>query len=161
MEDITFKMNNTSTCSTSTYYTLATRTSRLLANLIDGGIYVAITVVSMIFFIPFNDDAFIIIPFAVMGSGWLAYAAYTIYLLTVRGQTIGKRMMKIKIVSRETGQNGGFVTNVLLRSVVISLISSVVSIFSIIDIAFIFSEDRDCLHDKIASTKVVEDYENL
>ena len=38
--------------------------------------------------------------------------------LSISGQTIGKKIEKIKIVRKRDGQNGGFMNNVLLRGVV-------------------------------------------
>ena len=38
-------------------------------------------------------------------------------LLSRDGQTLGKKALGIRIVKRDTGHNGGFVTNVLLRAV--------------------------------------------
>ena len=61
------------------------------------------------------------------------------------------------IFDNETNENGGFVKNVILRYFVPSLINSVTfSVFYIVDILFIFGEERKCVHDKIAKTKVIK-----
>ncbi|MEK7389867.1 MAG: RDD family protein [Elusimicrobiota bacterium] len=83
---------------------------------------------------------------------------YQAWLLTTRGQTLGKKVLKIRIVKASDQSNGGFVTNVLMRSVLsgaIRLVPIVGTIFSIADILFIFRADRRCLHDHIAGTCVV------
>lgn len=87
----------------------------------------------------------------------LALMIANLYFLTTRGQTLGKMVCKIKIVDL-AGQNPGFVKAVLLRAVVPGIIGAVPllgSIFSLVDPLFIFREDRRCIHDLIAGTKVV------
>jgi uncharacterized RDD family membrane protein YckC len=65
----------------------------------------------------------------------------------------------IKIVKFDTGQNGGFVPNVLLRSIVNGLIGSIPfigALYALVDILFIFAEDRRCIHDHLAGTVVIK-----
>ncbi len=76
------------------------------------------------------------------------------YFLTTRGQSLGKMIVKIKIVLLKNGQNGGFVPNVLLRGIVNSLLC-IIPFYALVDIFFIFSADTRCLHDHIAGTIVV------
>ncbi len=75
--------------------------------------------------------------------------------LSTRGQTLGKMMLKIKIVRFTDGTNGGFVPNVLLRGILNGILS-MVPFYSIVDICFIFRQDRRCIHDLIANTVVVK-----
>lgn len=124
--------------------TPASRGSRLLAAFIDGA------AVFLIYGI-----AVFIGHLEVLILGIAALWIYQIFLLTTLGQTIGKRFCGIKIVTHDTGANGGFVTNVLLRSILNGLIS-VIPFYALVDILFIFREDRRCIHDMIAGTKVVE-----
>jgi len=86
---------------------------------------------------------------------WLALAGYNIYLLATVGQTLGKKWMQIRIVTHPQGENPGFAKSFLLRSFVNCLIGQFVPLYAIIDICFIFREDRRCLHDLIAETTVV------
>ena len=88
------------------------------------------------------------------GLGWLAVVIVQIYFLTKVGQSIGKRCLDIRIVRVDTGGNGGFVTNVLLRGVVNGLLS-IIPLYGLIDALFIFRDDRRCIHDLIAKTRVV------
>ncbi len=94
--------------------------------------------------------------FILMMIGFLLMQVYPIVLLTRYGQTIGKRYLRIKIVMMGRGGSPGFVHGWLLRTFIPELISSVVGVFGLIDAAFIFSEDRRCIHDLLAGTKVVE-----
>jgi uncharacterized RDD family membrane protein YckC len=82
-------------------------------------------------------------------------------LLTKYGQSIGKKIFKLKIVKRDTGENGGFLTNVLIRNLVISMIGVAqlnvfpIPVIMILDWVFIFGKDKRCLHDILAGTKVI------
>ena len=55
----------------------------------------------------------------------------------------------------DTGENGGFVPNVLLRFIVNGLLW-IIPLYGLVDILFIFRGDRRCIHDMIAGTQVVE-----
>jgi uncharacterized RDD family membrane protein YckC len=92
--------------------------------------------------------------------GGLAIGIYQIVLLSQRGQTIGKRYMRVKIVRMDHRGPAGFVHAWLLRSFVPGLIGSIPfgvgALFGLVDILFIMREDRRCIHDLIAGTQVVE-----
>jgi uncharacterized RDD family membrane protein YckC len=88
---------------------------------------------------------------------FLAFLVYQVYLLSTRGQTLGKRWMKIKVIKLD-GSNPGFVGAVLLRIIVngvISVVPYLGGIYGLVDSLFIFREDRRCVHDLIAGTRVV------
>lgn len=81
------------------------------------------------------------------------------YLLHKYGQTIGKRLLGIRIVSATDGQLVSIGKIFGLRYVPIQIagvIPVVGNILPLIDVLFIFREDRRCLHDFIAGTKVVK-----
>ena len=72
-------------------------------------------------------------------------------------QTIGKKYLKIKIVKND-GEKAGFFVNVVLREWVMALIGifpAIGGIIQIVDILFIFRDDRKCIHDLIAGTVVI------
>ena len=85
----------------------------------------------------------------------IIFAIIQSILLTKYGQSIGKMLINIKIVKSSTDENGGFLTNIILRTVLTNLITRFIPIFIIIDNLFIFSKEKRCLHDLIAGTKVV------
>lgn len=135
---------------------LASRTNRLAARLIDLGIYVLATFVAGLFwgFMTGAGDG----PLTNM-LGWMIWGAITVYqfyLLTSYGQTIGKQLMKIRIVKHDTGENGGFVTNVLVREIVNGILA-LIPFYALVDVLFIYSSEQRCIHDRFAGTDVIED----
>lgn len=83
-------------------------------------------------------------------------------LIAVRGQNLGKLLVRARVVRADTGAAAGFVRGVLLRFAlpvsVIFLLNVAFPLgflFLLIDYCFIFRGDRRCLHDLIAGTKVV------
>jgi uncharacterized RDD family membrane protein YckC len=80
-------------------------------------------------------------------------------LLTVRGQTIGKILTRIRVVRARDGSAAGFLHGFLLRGFVPRCLRHVPLfglVFWFVDNCFIFREDQRCLHDLMAGTKVVK-----
>ena len=80
--------------------------------------------------------------------------------LANHGQTIGKRIMKVKIVDLK-GKYVGILKLHSLRYLVYSLVSQIPvagGLLSLINFLFIFGKERRCLHDILAGTKVVATY---
>ena len=135
---------------------LASRGSRLAAALIDG-------VAAFVAFLPgmgaimaADSESGAMMGFALLGLGLLALGCYQLYLLTTQGQTIGKKMMNIRIVRYDDGNLPGFVKAVLMRSMVPGMIGQFIPFFGLIDVLFIFGAEQRCVHDLIAGTKVVD-----
>ena len=87
----------------------------------------------------------------------LAIAAVQWYLIATSGQTVGKKLVGVKIV-KTTGEDVNFVSGVILRAwvpAVIGWVPFVGSIFGLVNILFIFGAEHRCLHDMIAGTKVI------
>jgi len=124
---------------------LASRGSRLLAVMLDG----------LIFIVTILLGVFLLFPFGVI-IGLLALMITQGYLLTTEGQTLGKRLMNIRIVRDEDESNPGFWHAVVLRYIVPGLLG-LLPFFELADILFIFRDDYRCIHDHIAGTKVIED----
>jgi uncharacterized RDD family membrane protein YckC len=86
-----------------------------------------------------------------------------LYWLATRGQTLGKRWMKIRIV-RLDGTDAGFVRAVLWRGFLnMGVYLTLLLVFGrvlayaylLADFLFIFGAKKSCIHDLIAGTKVV------
>tara|TARA_B100001146_G_scaffold16740_1_gene13256 strand:+ start:471 stop:1070 length:600 start_codon:yes stop_codon:yes gene_type:complete len=139
-------------------FILASRMKRLFARLLDGvfGLVSALVPGFVLTFLSdgnFNPESFLL--GAVVGI--ICFVIYQWYLLATTAQTIGKKYLKIKIVNKN-GEQAGFFVNVVLREWVMGLIGiipAIGGIIQIVNILFIFRDDRKCIHDLIAGTVVV------
>ena len=95
---------------------------------------------------------------AVLGLlGALGIAVYQWVLISRTGQSLGKKWTGIRI-ERIDGSRVDFGSGVFLRNWLPKLIGAVPylgAIFHMIDCLFIFRDDRRCIHDHIAGTRVV------
>lgn len=107
-----------------------------------------------------GEEAQINIPLLVIGLLLvLGLLVYQMVMLAQRGQSIGKRMLGIRIVTHPDGANPGGVKTILMRGFLPGIMSNIPllgPIFSLVNICFIFREDRRCIHDLIAGTQVVK-----
>ena len=79
-------------------------------------------------------------------------------LLAWRGQSIGKLVLRLRIVRKDDGGHPGVFRAFFLRGTVPFMIEQIPFagfLFWVVDSCFIFRPDRRCLHDLIAGTKVV------
>lgn len=91
--------------------------------------------------------------------GAVVFVALHGYFLAKRGQTIGKIALKTQIVSEETNQILPLTEVILKRYVpiwLIALIPVIGNFVGIVDALAIFRENRKCIHDEIAKTKVIK-----
>lgn len=140
----------------------ADRVKRLVAFIIDYVIFAALawlTLGASVLSV-FSMGSIPALGFGVMAFGVLvlAYVGVQGFLLTTRGQTLGKIAMGIRIVRFEDGGNPGFVKAVLLRWLLWGLISRfglLGKIAMLVNFLFIFRDDQRCLHDHVAGTYVV------
>jgi uncharacterized RDD family membrane protein YckC len=75
------------------------------------------------------------------------------------GQTLGKRLVGIRMVDHQTGEPASLGQLVVMRYLpvqLVGLVPVVGSFLPIIDVLFIFGADQRCIHDHIAGTKVVQ-----
>jgi uncharacterized RDD family membrane protein YckC len=108
---------------------------------------------------PDQPGPLVFVGLALIVLGGIALLGTQIYLAATRGQSIGKYFLKTQIVDFETGVRANFVQCFLLRSVVNALIGAVPcvgGIYSLVDICFIFREDKRCIHDLLAKTCVID-----
>jgi uncharacterized RDD family membrane protein YckC len=88
---------------------------------------------------------------------WIVWLVITIRFVSANGQTIGKRIVGIKVVRRD-GSKASLGRIFWLRNVVNGIPGAIPFfgyIYQLVDGLFIFSGSRQCLHDKIADTIVV------
>ncbi len=77
------------------------------------------------------------------------------FLLATTGQTLGKKIMCIRVVSSVSGRAGGFIQAVLLRDWLFRLLGFI-PFFTLIDHLFGLSDSGRCIHDYVSGTRVVE-----
>jgi len=80
---------------------------------------------------------------------------YYMILLTRDGQTLGKKIMKIRIVRFDDGSNPRFGRVIGLRVFLNGLLGFIPS-YALVDVLFIFGSQPRCIHDYTAGTKVVQ-----
>jgi uncharacterized RDD family membrane protein YckC len=88
----------------------------------------------------------------------LVLLAINLYLLFRFGQTIGKKLVGIRIV-RTDGSRAGLARIIFIRDLpfrIVAMIPLIGGLFSLADPLFIFSESRRCLHDRLAGTIVMK-----
>jgi uncharacterized RDD family membrane protein YckC len=91
-------------------------------------------------------------------AGLIVWGVITFILVKRNSQTLGKKLVGIKVV-RSDGSHASLARIFWLRNVVNGIptaIPIVGNIYALVDHLFIFTESRQCLHDKIADTMVVK-----
>lgn len=150
---------------------LAGRGARLGAFLLD---YVVLQICLIPFFIAVGPNAFSLagydaqqiqhlVQVMLLGSlSGVTLAVMTIVqvlLLSLRGQTIGKFIVRVRIVRYPDAAPAGFVRAFLLRLAVMWAVYMLLPLFGVLvlflDLGFIFRADRRRLHDHLAGTMVV------
>jgi uncharacterized RDD family membrane protein YckC len=152
---------------------LATPVQRLVARLIDGvvalfvlilGIFVVAVVAGHSFWAAAGLGAAALHPSTATASivlGSLTNFGVSVYFLLLykNGQTLGKKMMGIKIARYPDGGSASLLHIILLRMLlmlILELIPFIGWIFGIVNYCFIFRSDRRMLHDYLAGTVVIK-----
>ena len=94
-----------------------------------------------------------------LGLGLASYLLLNGWLLGTRGQTAGKAIMGIAIVSTATGAKAPLWKLLLIRfwffPALYMIFSPYTAIVPLVDQIFIFGKQRRCLHDLLCGTSVV------
>jgi uncharacterized RDD family membrane protein YckC len=141
---------------------LANRWKRLGGALLDGLIMMVIIFPVMMIFGIFQHASGQGISFGqrIFSSilGLAVFLGLNGYFLAKNGQTIGKKIVKTRIVNLD-GELCPFAKMFLLRYLVVWVIAQIPfigGIFCLVDALVIFGKDKRCIHDYIAGTKVVD-----
>lgn len=136
---------------------LATRFDRFLAFLVDIiCMLIAITPVFMFVGLEEFESLSLFSHVLMTVYGFACYAALHGYLLYTNGQTLGKRLLGIRIETLD-GEKVSLKRYIFLRSAPVYLINYIPLIGSLLGFVgylLIFGPHRRCLHDYIARTKV-------
>ena len=107
-----------------------------------------------------QQELFTLIP----AEAWQTMFIYLVIMLGIQafmlaksGQSIGKKLTKIKIVDADSGEKVSLMRAFTLRSFIFIVLNLLFMPFiTIIDHVFALGEKRQTLHDKLAKTKVVK-----
>ena len=149
-------------------FVLAERATRLGAASLDGIIFmipVLVAVLPLVLML-MNQQGMQGIPIAPWMNWLIGIASIIILAVLITNlifwhrysQSIGKRILKIKIV-RADGSRAGLRRIFFLRLMVPGLIGAIPfagNVFSVVDVLMIFRDSRKCLHDNIADTLVIK-----
>lgn len=145
---------------------LATLGDRFAASLVDGLINLAV-IMALIYlligigvFANFGDyaNSGLVVEIAMVAVSYGTFLAIHSKFMRATGQTVGKRLMKIRVVTMDGGLPD-FGDQAFKRYGFMHLVSAVPlvgSILSLVNILFIFRADRRCIHDLLANTRVVK-----
>ena len=142
-------------------HALAGRGARLAAAMLDGFLVSILTVPIMIatgvsLFAADTPPSFWTLLLA-MSPGYVVAAVVQGWFLHVGGQTLGKKIMGLRIV-RADGSRAGFARLFFLRAglaIGVGFIPLLGALVSLVDMLLIFRDSRQCLHDQVADTIVV------
>ena len=143
-------------------YNLASRGDRFAGFFVDWFFYIICLIPGFVFAglsEHFASDLFSTLGGILLFAGMLAYCATQWYLITYTAQSVGKRAMRTRIIMVD-GSPPGFVVGVILRNWVLGLTClcyPIGGLLMVVDGLVIFSQNKQCLHDMIASTLVVKD----
>lgn len=106
---------------------------------------------------------------SMIGLYWIGLLIVQPIMLAAKGQTIGKKVMGLRIVSARTGYSAGFFRTVVVRTLTNGFFGLIpicllfhwmpfswlpwICLYAIIDVLPIFYDDR-CIHDYVAGTDV-------
>jgi uncharacterized RDD family membrane protein YckC len=132
---------------------LASRGARFVTRLVDNVLFGATLVpIAAAVFIEHASSVWLVtgvIPFL--------FTVYQCYLVATTGQSVAKKWFGLRVV-RLDGSPVDFVSGVVLREWVVfgvGLVPGIGMLFRFADSVMIFGEERRCLHDQIAGTKVI------
>ncbi|NJL19437.1 MAG: RDD family protein [Bdellovibrionaceae bacterium] len=143
-------------------WTLANRLPRLGAALLDGVftlICIAPGLIALMLTgaVATDNPTGAIIAGILIFFGSLAALGVQIFLLATKSQSLGKMLLRLRIYNVQTRAPADWVKTIILRAFVNGLIGGVPyigALYGLVDVGFIFRQDRRCIHDLIAGTVV-------
>ena len=141
----------------------ASRGKRLAATCIDFTIVPPVALVVMLVSGLMEDAEAYVMPQPLFRLFALLVVSYLLvhgYLLVRYGQSVGKKLMKIRIVNHDTGEPPPFWKHFirafgLLLLMILPFQYNILFVLVLLDPLFIFGQSNRCLHDLIAGSSVV------
>ena len=143
---------------------LASRWARFAAAIIDA-VILSIVIIPLSYYFGVFDglqetppkEPSLLYAIPMVAANIMLYAVVNWSLLKQRGQTVGKSILGIKIVNMngEILRPDRVILNRYTPYALIPLVPFIGTLASVIGLLLIFGKERRCLHDHIASTRVV------
>lgn len=139
----------------------ADRGTRFAAVILDTIVMIILIIPLFLFSEIFTSGIYIDSYLSEVLSGLLSVFVFAIInykLLVTNGQTIGKKVLKIRIIDEKSGKlaSGNSLLTRYGFYFFVAYIPFVGWFISIVNALFIFSDEKKCIHDKIANTIVVK-----
>jgi len=99
-------------------------------------------------------SGFLLIGLGLGFVGFIAWTWMTLKQMSATGQSLAKKYFNIKVVCSD-GSPASLGRLIWKRNVITWLLN-IIPFYGFIEVLFIFGENRQCLHDRIADTIVVE-----
>ena len=147
----------------STTIVLAERSSRLGAAIVDGLIFSAMVYLPMLLGTVLAASmasgenaggAVLVLMVGPLLIGFAAWTWLTLKQMSATGQSLAKKYFNIKVVLSD-GSPAPLGTLIFKRNV-LNWLLGIIPLYGFIEVLFIFGERRQCLHDRLADTIVVE-----
>jgi uncharacterized RDD family membrane protein YckC len=136
---------------------LAERSARLGAAIVDGLIFGAMVYIPMIIGMVLSsepDGMFMMIGLVLTFVGFIVWLYLTLKQMSETGQSLAKKYFNIKVVVSDGSPAS--LSRLIWRRNILNALLGIIPLYGIVEILFIFGESRQCLHDKLADTRVVE-----
>jgi uncharacterized RDD family membrane protein YckC len=134
---------------------------RVVASIIDGLVWMLCLMPLWLRLLPHLDgaaDGAVSLESSIIFASITAGTACLVvqgWMLATRGQSIGKSLMRLRVVlNSDSDEPPGFVAGVIVRWWLTRLLHLIPVVF-LVDFLFLFREDRRCLHDYVAGTRVI------
>lgn len=141
---------------------LADRGTRLGAAILDGLIFASLVYLPLMLTLGLNtvagesgSDTLVLVGSALAMLGFIVWMGLTIRYVLRNGQSIAKKITRIKVVRRD-GSPVNLGRLFWMRNVANGILS-MIPLYGLVEVLFIFSESRQCIHDKLADTIVVKE----
>jgi uncharacterized RDD family membrane protein YckC len=138
----------------------AERSTRLGAAIVDGLIFSAMVYLPMLLGTVVaassgaSADTALVFMTGPLMIGFIVWTWLTLKQMAATGQSLAKKYFNIKVVLSD-GSPAPLSTLILRRNILNGILS-MIPLYGFIEVLFIFGENRQCLHDRMADTIVVE-----
>ena len=142
---------------------LAERSARLGAAIVDGLIVAGMVYLPLIIGMVISgaggegsdpNGMFMMIGLVLTLVGFTAWVYLTLKQMSATGQSLAKKYFNIKVVVSDGSPAS--LSRLIFRRNLLNGLLGIIPLYGFIDLLFIFGEGRQCLHDKLADTIVVE-----